>query len=246
MGQLYGETDPQTTEWIDGVLAKKIEICASDQSPEKHWVMFDGPVDALWIESMNTVLDDNKKLCLNSGQIIPLTERMTIMFEVEDLEVASPATVSRCGMVYMEPVALGTECLYASWYNTFPPTFNMSDKLIPKIKETVAKYNSVLLEFVRKNLYEPVVTMDNNLCQSFCKILDCYFSGYYDDEARTVEKIEIENFEDMIESLFVYASVWSFGCTTNLEGRNKFDVKIRESMKGFEGLPPDTGLVYDF
>ena len=93
---MYGEFDPNTREWQDGIMSTMYRHAAASTTSDRKWVMFDGPVDAIWIENMNTVLDDNKKLCLVSGESIKMSNEMTMMFEVED-SVSKFKRPSICG-----------------------------------------------------------------------------------------------------------------------------------------------------
>lgn len=103
-------------------------------------------MDAKWIESMNTVLDDNKKLCLTSGETIKMTDYMTMMFEVEDLVYASPATVSRCGMVFLESKNLGWDAVIKAYFNQF----FFFEKLFEQVKNLARYLTDVCIAFMRK------------------------------------------------------------------------------------------------
>jgi dynein heavy chain len=72
MGELYGEFNKMTQEWHDGLASTIMRRATLDESADKKWTVFDGPIDALWIENMNTVLDDNMTLCLANGERIKL------------------------------------------------------------------------------------------------------------------------------------------------------------------------------
>lgn len=101
--QLYGSLDGTTLEWTDGVFTSILRQVIDNQKGEadrRHWIVFDGDVDPAWVENLNSVLDDNKMLTLPSGERLSIPDNVRIILEVDSLAHATPATVSRCGMVW--------------------------------------------------------------------------------------------------------------------------------------------------
>ena len=252
MGELYGEFDAITHEWTDGLVPTVVRECVADTSPNRKWICFDGVVDTLWIESMNTVLDDNKKLCLTSGEIISLSDEINMIFEVRDLSVASPATVSRCGMIYMDPTILGLEPMIKSWLNTLHKIFNVARKTFSSMFDLLLQN---CLEFVRTKCVEPVPSVDNNLTRSLMNIIDCLFKPIVKqatdetlDEDEKLSPQQLNNINNAADNIFIFALMWSVGATTNTAGREKFDQFVKLIIKQFgfkcDKLPLDQSI-YD-
>ncbi|KAJ2998719.1 Dynein heavy chain 7, axonemal [Globomyces sp. JEL0801] len=226
MGQLYGQFDPISHEWTDGVLATSFRAYASSTSPDRKWVIFDGPVDAIWIENMNTVLDDNKKLCLMSGKDLP-------------------ATVSRCGMVYMEPERLGWRPLVTSWMNKI---FYLSERRKSFLQELFEHFIPETLQFVRSDCKEVAPTADIGLVNSLIRLFNCFLKSIAGKSPDENEK-EFQ-LPQRLQNWFLFCMVWSIGGSLDSASQIKFDSIVRKQIKSMKepiilDIPGD-GLVYDY
>lgn len=235
MGQLYGAFDPISYEWTDGIVATMFRDFASEDTPIKKWIVFDGPVDAVWIENMNTVLDDNKKLCLTSGEVMAMTSVMSMIFEVMDLSQASPATVSRCGMIYMESVSMGFKPFYTSWVNTLNPIwYEENEEYIYTMCEWLL---DPLVYFVKKNCVQLVTAGDVNLVISTLRLVVMYMDNAILGEEDT------KFTRTWFTAAFMTALIWGVGGILNTDSREQYDALVKEYFRGERGLPPSVDRI---
>ncbi|XP_051041734.1 dynein axonemal heavy chain 14 [Phodopus roborovskii] len=167
-----------TTADIDNsVFMKTVE--KDVKTPETHdfhwqWIVLDGPVDTLWIENLNTVLDENRTLCLANSERISLTNKIRVIFEVDSLFNTTPSIVTRCAVVYMDPVDLGWKPYIKSWLSKTSKT--LSQRGMECLELMIKKNVTEGLEFLKRHRkFIPYPIQDVTVIMTLCRILDALF-----------------------------------------------------------------------
>ncbi|CAH2295752.1 dynein heavy chain 10, axonemal [Pelobates cultripes] len=247
--ELYGILDPTTRDWTDGVLSNIFrEINKPTDKKERRYILFDGDVDALWVENMNSVMDDNKLLTLANGERIRLQPHCALLFEVGDLQYASPATVSRCGMVFVDPKNLKYQPYWQKWVNN-----RQSKQELNELNRLFEKYVPQCLDMIVEGIMDGkqveklkmiVPQTDLNMVTQLSMMLDALIPKEIEDA-------------DVLECYFIEALYCSLGGTLLEAGRVKFDEYIKRlasmstsyeenALAGPGELPGQLPTIYDF
>ncbi|XP_004437259.1 PREDICTED: dynein heavy chain 6, axonemal [Ceratotherium simum simum] len=221
MGELYGEVNSITLEWKDGLMALSVRTAVNDTSEDHKWIISDGPVDALWIENMNTVLDDNKMLCLANSERIKLTPQIHMLFEVQDLKVASPATVSRCGMVFVDPEELKWMPYVKTWMKGISK--NLNEETQEYILNLFQRYVDDGLNFINKKCNQAIPQVDISKVTTLCCLLESLILGK-DGVNLTMEQTKLNT---VLCQTFVFCYLWSLGGNLTENYWDPFDTFIR-------------------
>ncbi|XP_063051673.1 dynein axonemal heavy chain 10 [Engraulis encrasicolus] len=246
--ELYGILDPATRDWTDGILSNIFrDINKPTDKKEKRYILFDGDVDALWVENMNSVMDDNRLLTLANGERIRLQNHCALLFEVGDLQYASPATVSRCGMVFVDPKNLRFVPYWQKWVSTRPvkeceDLSQLFDKYVPSTIDMIVE--GIVDGKQGKKLKTIVPQTDLNMVTQLSLMLDALLES---------PGMDVEE----LECVFLEALYCSLGASLLDNGRIKFDEYIKklsmmtiindpETLAGPGEIPGYLPTLYEF
>ena len=230
--EMYGEIDPASGEWTTGVFAAMWAKYCQRSNAFNTWIIADGPVDAIWIEDLNTVLDDNNILTLANGDRMPMTPNVKMMFEVETLVNASPATVSRAGIIYVSDTDLDWSPTVEGWIRRQPSNQQtlLRNLFTKYMGESNPVYPGHAIDFLNRNTAQVMgisrVGMTSALCDLFIGLT----------QGKGCMDIGVD-MDVRVEKLFLYCLCWTVGGLLEADGRLKFDEFLRGIDKAGGMMP---------
>ncbi|NWY63744.1 DYH9 protein, partial [Erithacus rubecula] len=232
--ELFGIINPATREWKDGLFSSIMRELANISHDGPKWMVLDGDIDPMWIESLNTVMDDNKVLTLASNERIPLTPSMRLLFEISHLRSATPATVSRAGILYINPSDLGWNAPVSSWIDRREVQSERANLTI-----LFDKYLPVCLDTLRSRFKKIIPIPEQSMVQMLCYLLECLL---------TEDNTPPDCPKELYELYFVFAAVWAFGGSMFQDQLVDYRVEFSKWwVAEFKTIKfPSQGTVFDF
>ncbi|XP_074871093.1 dynein axonemal heavy chain 9 [Carettochelys insculpta] len=232
--ELFGIINPATREWKDGLFSSIMRELANIVHDGPKWMVLDGDIDPMWIESLNTVMDDNKVLTLASNERIPLNSTMRLLFEISHLRTATPATVSRAGILYINPADLGWNPPVSSWIDQREIQSERANLTI-----LFDKYLPLCLDTLRARFKKIIPVPEQSMVQMLCYLLECLL---------TAENTPPECPKELYELYFVFAAVWAFGGAMFQDQLMDYRVEFSKWwVAEFKTIKfPSQGTVFDF
>jgi len=232
---LYGYINMVTRDWKDGLLSTIMRDLGQIPDEKPKWILLDGDLDANWIESMNSVMDDNRMLTLASNERIPLKPHMRMIFEIRDLKYATPATVSRAGILY---ISTDDGFQWKSLVNTWVASRSYGDEVKAWLTQCFDEYVATALRSFRK-MVSSIPQQETTLVCNLLNLLDALF-------AKTPAMLESAK---SIEMLFAFAAAWAIGSSLGVADDGKDYRKIFSEWwkKAFRKVAyPAKETIFDF
>jgi len=252
--ELYGCMNPKTKEWKDGVLSVIMRDMNKNNGPYKphhkyKWIILDGDVDPEWIESLNTVMDDNKVLTLVSQERIPLTPEMRLILEVSHLKNATPATVSRGGVLFVNDSDVGWKPFFDSWLTKYKKGDDEHAYTIFQLN--ISQYlGDAQVDDLRSKVHITPVC-DMQCIQSMTTIVDQLYHQLhsvkvqYDFLKKLKEEGNGDRIKDIYEAFFIFATMWAYGASL-VEDKNAFSNQYRSLVTNPNLKFPEGGQIFDY
>jgi dynein heavy chain 1 len=195
-------------------------------------------------------LDDNKSLTLPNGERLNVPHNVRVLFEVEHLNYATPATVSRCGMVWFSDDILDVESMYRNYMTSLEQVELFTDDSLGDVADSsrpgILETQKVVAQFTKRYIdsqgllakaltaaprLSHIMPFDaaRSLSTLFASLSQDVREIYHYDREHPDFPLPAERIEAYLSKQVLLDLIWAFAGDADQGSRTKFGLSLAQA-----------------